>query len=64
MTTHDVRGETMAASRNLADIRPRPALRFALLSLAVLILLAGAAAAGCFAYATHMLGAGAGYGAR
>ena len=54
----------MAASRNLAGIRPRPVLRFTLLSLAVLILLAGAAAAGCFACATHMLGAGAGYGAR
>jgi hypothetical protein len=49
--------ETMAASRSPADIRRRPVLRFTLLSLAVLILLAGATAAGCFACATHMLGA-------
>jgi hypothetical protein len=48
----------MAATRNLAGIRLRPGLRFTLLSLAVFILLAGAAAAGCFAYRTHMLGAG------
>jgi hypothetical protein len=51
----------MAASRSLADIRLRPMLRLTLLSLAAAILLAGATVAGCFACATHMLGAAAGY---
>jgi hypothetical protein len=46
----------MATSRDLAGIRQRPALRLALLSVAALILLAGATAAGCFAYAIHILG--------
>ncbi len=46
----------MVASRNTAGIRGRPLLRLTLLWLAVLILAAGATAAGCFAYATHMLG--------
>ncbi|HEX3960673.1 MAG TPA: hypothetical protein VHZ03_29315 [Trebonia sp.] len=52
----------MTAWRSPADIRRRPVLRCTLLSLAVLILLAGATAAGCFAYTTHMLGAGGLYG--
>lgn len=46
----------MATSRDLAGIRRRPVLRFTLLSLAALILLAGAAAAGCFVCAIHVLG--------
>ena len=46
----------MVTSRDLAGIRQRPVLRLALLSVATLILLAGATAAGCFACVTHLLG--------
>ena len=46
----------MATSRDLAGIRRRPVLRVTLLSLAALILLAGATAAGCFVCAAHVLG--------
>ena len=45
----------MVASRTPGNIRGRPVLRLTLLSIAVLILLGGATAAACFAWATHML---------
>ena len=48
----------MATSGDLAGIRRRPMLRFTLLAVAALILVAGAAAAGCFACVTHILGSG------